>query len=342
MGMTHPKTDTVRGRRHVDLGRARATALIGARAPWPYLLLFLGPALALYCAFIVIPVFMTFFNSVHRLQVFGAAGLRYTFVGLQHYLALLPHLEPAAGLLPFTLAWDDATFQMAVQHSLTWGLVSPFLEIPLALVLAYILYLKVPLARFFRFAWFTPVLISWVVVGIMFRWIYNYEWGVVNVALRSIGLEALALNWLGRTDTALLALILMTTWKQVGFNLVILLAATSAIPTDLLDAARIDGCNQRQVLFRIVLPLVRVTLVNLLVLCFMGKMEAFAAVWVTTQGGPVYATETVATYMQKRAFQWQTLDLGYASAIAVIWFCVVLALALLFQHVLQRRERLEY
>lgn len=74
----------------------------------------------------------------------------------------------------------------------------------------------------------------------------------------------------------------------------------------------------------------------------MGKMEAFAAVWVTTQGGPVYSTETVATYLQKRAFLWQTLDLGYPSAIAVIWFFVVFGLAMLFQRVLQRREIVEF
>ena len=78
-------------------------------------------------------------------------------------------------------------------------------------------------------------------------------------------------------------------------------------------------------------------MINLLVLCFMGKMEAFAAVWVTTGGGPVYSTETVATYMQKRAFLWQTFDLGYPSAMAVIWCVIVFGLAIFFQRVLQRR-----
>ena len=240
------------------------------------------------------------------------------------------------------LAWQDKTFGLAVQHSLTGALVSPFLEIPLALVLAYVLTVGAPFARFFRFAWFTPVLISWVVVGIMFRWIYNYEWGVVNSVLRSVGLGTLAVNWLGRLDTAFPALIAMSTWKFVGFNMVVLLAGMSAIPAELLEAARIDGCGRLQTLWRVITPLLRVPIVNLAILCFMGKMEAFAAVWVTTQGGPVFTTETVATYLQKRAFNWQTLDLGYPSAMAVLWFAVVFVLAMSFQRVLQRREIVEF
>jgi multiple sugar transport system permease protein/raffinose/stachyose/melibiose transport system permease protein len=316
---------------------------------WGAILLFLAPALGFYCAFIIVPVVMTFFNSINKLQVFGASGITYTYVGFQHYETLLPSPafptrpeEMLFGIIPFAISWGDNTFRMAVEHSLTWALVSPFLEIPLGLVLAYLLYLKVPFSSFFRFAWFAPVLISWVVVGIMFRWIYNYEWGVVNTLLRTVGFDALAVNWLGRMDTALPALIAMTTWKQLGFNMVILLAAISSVPQELLDAARIDGCNRRQILVSVIVPLLRATIVNLLVLCFMGKMEAFAAVWVTTQGGPVFSTETVATYLQKRAFLWNTLDLGYPSAIAVIWFFVVFGLAMFFQRVLQRREIVEF
>ena len=306
-----------------------------SRRPWLAIGIFLSPALLLYAAFVVVPVFMTFYNSVHRLTITGPVQT-YTWVGLQHYEQLLPQPDG------FGLYWADNTFRLAVQHAVTWAVVSPLLEIPIALVLAYVLYLGVPGVRFFRFAWFAPVLVSWVVVGIIFKWIYNYEWGAVNVTLRALGLDGLATNWLGNTATALPALIAMTTWKQVGFNMVILLAAISSVPAELIDAARIDGAGRVRILLSVVVPLVRVTVVNLLVLCFMGKMEAFAAVWATTQGGPVYATETVATYMQKRAFMWQTFDLGYPSAMAVIWCLIVFGLALFFQRVLQRRQIVEF
>ena len=305
------------------------------RRPWAAIAFFLAPALVLYGAFVIVPVVMTFYNSVHKLEIVGSVT-RYTWVGFQHYGALIPSVSLNG------LTWQDNTFRLAVQHSVTWAVISPFLEIPLAMVLAYILYLGVPGVRFFRFAWFAPVLISWVVVGIIFKWIYNFEWGVVNVLLRGAGLEMLATNWLGNTNTALPALIAMTTWKQVGFNMVILLAAISSIPGEVLDAARIDGCGRIRMLWSVVVPLVRVTTVNLLVLCFMGKMEAFAAVWTTTQGGPVFSTETVATYMQKRAFMWQTFDLGYPSAMAVLWFVIVFGLAMFFQRVLQRRNTVEF
>jgi len=312
--------------------RARAVAAAPSRAaaanriPWGAIGLFLGPALLFYCAFIIVPVAMTFYNSVHLLKVAGAAGISYSWVGATNYLNLL----------------GDDVFHLAVEHSLIWGLVAPLLEIPAALLLAYVLYLKVPFAGFYRVAWYTPILISWIVAGIIFRWIYNYEWGVVNTLLRAVGLGALATDWFGTLATALPALIVMATWKSIGFNLVLMLAAIGQVPGDLIDAARIDGCNRWQTLTRVILPLLRVTIVNLTVLAFMGKMQAFAAVWATTQGGPVYHTETVATYMYKRAFQWQTLDLGYPSAIAVVWFAVVFGLALLFQRLLQRRDVLEF
>jgi multiple sugar transport system permease protein/raffinose/stachyose/melibiose transport system permease protein len=308
------------------------------RDSWGAIVVFLAPAVVLYCAFVIVPVAMTFYNSVHLLQVSGAAGVSYSWVGLQNYAALVP----AISVWPPRLVWGDDVFRMAIEHSLIWGLVSPVLEIPLALLLAYVLYLRVPFAGFYRFAWYTPILVSWIVVGIIFRWVYNFEWGVVNTLLRSVGLGVLATDWLGNLGTALAALILMSVWKSIGFNLVILLAAISQVPSELTDAARMDGCNRWQILWAIILPLLRVTVVNLTVLAFMGKMQAFAAVWATTQGGPVYHTETVATYMYKRAFQWQTLDLGYPSAIAVIWFVIVFGLAILFQRILQRRDVLEF
>jgi ABC-type sugar transport system permease subunit len=314
--------------------------------PWGAIFMFIGPALLLYLAFVIVPVFMTFYNSVHILHM---STWEQEFVGLEHYAELVPRLEPVAEapeegarVLPFRLVWKDQIFQLAVENSLTWAFLSPFLEIPIAFLLALILFSKVPLARFFRVAWFTPILVSWVVVGVIFRWVFNNEWGVVNSVLRAVGLGALAKNWLGLIETALPSLIAVTTWKFVGFNMVILLAALSSIPEELLDAARIDGTNRLQLIWHVILPLLQTTVVNLLILCFIGKMKQFELVWVTTRGGPMYHTETVATYMQKRAFSWRTLDLGYPSAIAVLWFIAIFTLSLLFIRLLQRRELLEY
>jgi ABC-type sugar transport system permease subunit len=179
-------------------------------------------------------------------------------------------------------------------------------------------------------------------VGIFWRWIYNNDWGVVNELLRAVGLESLTMNWLGNIDTALPALIAVTTWMFTGFNMVVLLAALHSLPQDLIDAARVDGASNLQLVWHIIVPMLRGTIVNLLILCFIGKMKLFDLVWVMTRGGPMWSTETVATYVIKRAFQWRTLDLGYPSAIAVLWFVVIMSMALIFTRMLRREEALEF
>jgi multiple sugar transport system permease protein/raffinose/stachyose/melibiose transport system permease protein len=177
-----------------------------------------------------------------------------------------------------------------------------------------------------------------VIVGLIFRWILNYDWGLLNVTLRAMGLDALALDWLGRTDTPLAVVILVHFWSGLGYTLVLLLAGLTAIPSELIEAAYIDGANRLQATFKILIPLLRPTIVTVTILAFMGKMRAFNIVWVLTQGGPLHASETVATYVQKRAFNWASLDLGYPSAMAVVWFGLVLISVGLFNRWLQTKE----
>jgi multiple sugar transport system permease protein/raffinose/stachyose/melibiose transport system permease protein len=215
-------------------------------------------------------------------------------------------------------------------------------DIPLALVLAFILHSKIPFARFFRTVWFTPLLMSYPVVGVIWLWVYNYDWGMANLTLRALGLGAYAQAWLADPTTALPALILVTTWMFAGFNMVVMLAAIHAIPMEYLEAARVDGAGPWRRLTHIVIPLLRPTMVNLAILDFIGKMKQFALVWVMTRGGPMWGTETVATYVIKRAFEWKTLDLGYPSAIAVMWFVLIFGLSYALTRFLQRREALEF
>lgn len=352
------------------------------RKPWGSIALFLGPAIVMYCAFTLFPVFMTFYNSVHKLDM--AQNLARSFVGLQNFKELLT---------------TDLIVSHALRNSMTWAFVTPFFDVGLGFVLALILFSRPPLVRFFRTVWYVPVLFSWVVIGVLTRWIYNYDWGPVVLTLRAIGLDKLAVNFLGtvirmepdswlrylpvllfipsgwvfinavrrrslshltgalliaslsvvlvrsasgRINLPLYSLIAMTVWKFAGWNMVIFLAALSSLPEELLEAARIDGANYWQVLRHIIVPLLRVLMVNLYILSWIGKMMQFALVWVTTRGGPVHYTETIATYVQKRAFEWRTLDLGYPSAIAVLWFLAVFISALILNRFLQSQEAYEY
>jgi ABC-type sugar transport system permease subunit len=293
----------------------------GLRRPYGTIAAFLLPALTIYVALTAYPFFRTLWNSVHKVL-----PRRSEFIGLENYT---------------TLAADEF-FWRAVRNTLVWAATSPLFEVSIALLLALALYAKVPGARFFRVAWFTPVLMSYVVVGILFVWIYNYDWGPVNVALRAIGLESWATAWLGDPDTALPALILVTTWMWTGFNMVVLLAALHSLPKEVIEAAELDNCGWGQKLIFIILPLVKPTLLNLVILSFIGKMKIFDLVWMTTKGGPLWSTETVSTYVYKRAFEWSTFDLGYPSAIATVWLGIVLVAVIVLTYAFRVREKLEY
>ena len=293
----------------------------GLRKPWGAITAFLLPALCLYAALTAYPAIRTIWNSFHTVL-----PRRETFVGLANYAELA----------------RDEIFWTAVGNTLVWACASPVIEVTVALFLALALYARVPGARFFRVAWFTPVLMSYIVVGILWMWIYNHDWGPINVALRAVGLGDLAQPWLGRPATALPSLIFVTSWMWVGFNMVVLLAALHSLPKEVIEAAELDNCGWGAKLVFIILPLVRATLLNLVVLSFIGKMKIFDLVWITTKGNPLWSTETVSTYVYKRAFEWTTFDLGYPSTIAAVWFVIVLAAVLGLTWLFRLRDRLEY
>jgi multiple sugar transport system permease protein/raffinose/stachyose/melibiose transport system permease protein len=173
-------------------------------------------------------------------------------------------------------------------------------------------------------------------------WIYNYDWGGVNLLLRAIGLGRWAHSWLGDPSTALWAVMAAHAWKWAGFSMVVCLAALYALPLEVLEAAELDHCGWGRKLTFIMVPMMWPTLLNLLVLSFIGKMKVFDLVWIMTQGGPLWSTETVSTYVYKRAFEWNTFDLGYPSAVAALWSLVVMGFVLGLTWLLRQRDRLEY
>ena len=308
-------------------GIAPAVARKGARErrrqPWGAITAFLLPALTVYVAFTAYPVLRTIFNSFHKVLPNKADE----FLGTANYAELL---------------FRDDIFWRSVRNTVIWACTSPLAEITIAMLLALALYAKVPGRRFFRIAWFTPVLMSYIVVGILWVWIYNYDWGAANSLLRALGLGGWARAWLGDPAVALPSLILVTTWMWSGFNMVVLLAAMHSLPAEVLEAAELDNCGWGGKLVHVIIPLLKPTILNLLVLSFIGKMKIFDLVWITTKGGPLWATETVSTYVYKRAFEWTTFDLGYPSTVATVWFVIVLSAVLALSWAFRRRERIEF
>ncbi|MCL4745269.1 MAG: sugar ABC transporter permease [Burkholderiaceae bacterium] len=291
------------------------------RQPWGAISAFLLPAFTVYVALTAYPVLRTFWNSFHK---------------------VLPRSEQWVGAANYVALANDELFWKAVRNTFVWASASPLIEVTVGLLLAVALHARVPGMRFFRIAWFTPVLMSYVVVGIIWVWIFNYDWGAANALLRSVGLGAYVQTWIGSPATALPSLILVTSWMWTGFNMVVLLAALHSLPTEVIEAAELDNCGWADKLWHVIIPLIKPTILNLIVLSFIGKMKIFDLVWITTKGGPLWSTETVSTYLYKRAFEWSTFDLGYPSTIAAVWFVIVMAAVLGLTWLLRTREKLEY
>jgi len=304
--------------------RDRSSAAIDARrANLGILVAFLAPALLVYAGFTIYPVIRTFYNAFHTIKPQGVVE----FVGLANFQTLL-------------LA--DSTFWKAVANTAWFAIVATIVDVIGGLLLALCLFARAPLAPLLRVVWFTPVLMSYVVVGIIWVWMYDYDWGLANTVLRWLGLAAFEQSWLGQPSTALWSVLVAHEWKWLGFNMIVFLAALHALPVEVLGAAELDNCGWFAKLVYIIVPMLRTTILNLLVLSFIGKMMVFDLIWVMTGGGPLWATETVSTYVYKRAFEWNTFDLGYPSAIAVLWFVIILLFVAIMSRLLRQRDKLEF
>jgi ABC-type sugar transport system permease subunit len=306
------------------LGRLRARPEPDARRASPATLaIFLAPALVLYAGFMVYPVLRTFYNSVHTIKPRGVQE----FVGLANFGELLS---------------TDPIFWKAVGNTAIFAMIATVADVLGGLLIALCLFTRPPFAKLLRVVWFTPVLMSYVVVGVIWVWIYDYDWGLANTVLRWLGLGAWEQSWLGDPSTALGSVMVTHIWKWLGFNMIIFLAALSALPAEVLGAAELDNCGWFAKLVYIIIPMLRPTIVNLTVLSFIGKMMIFDLVWIMTAGGPLWSTETVSTYVYKRAFDWNTFDLGYPSAIAVLWFFIIMVFVVLMTRLFRQRDKLEF
>ncbi len=174
----------------------------------------------MFAGFTAYPVLRTFYDSLHLV---GPNG-RVEFVGLDNFSNVL---------------FDDATFWISVRNTAIFTMAGTLLDVFGGLLLALLLFTTVPFARVLRVIWFLPVLMSYVVVGVIWVWIYDYDWGLLNLLLRAVGLGAFERSWLGDPATALWAVMGAHLWKWLGFNMIIFLAALHALPGEVLGAAEL-------------------------------------------------------------------------------------------------------
>jgi raffinose/stachyose/melibiose transport system permease protein len=298
-------------------GRApRAGRLAGQnRMPWSMVILFLAPALALYGFFVLYPIVQSTRYSLYDWN--GLAPLN-DFVGLDN----------------FRRVFNDPLFRDALRHNVTIILLSLFLQIPCALGLAMLLNARLRGRALLRTLFFAPYVLSEVVTGVVWRQILRPD-GLLDQILKSVGLGGQVHEWLADPGIVLYSLFFVISWKYFGFHMILLLAGLQQIPHELSEAASIDGATAWQRFRHVTLPLLGPTLRVSIFLSIIGALQLFDLVWVTTKGGPIGASSTMATYLYD---QFRKNLFGYASAVSIVIFVLSLVVALLYQRFALRRD----
>lgn len=279
------------------------------RAAW----LFLAPSLVLFAIFTAIPVISAFFISFTQWNLFNEV----TWVGLGNYIGLA----------------HDEIFAKVLGNTGYFVLVSVPVQIALALACALALNRGLKGQTFFRVVYFLPVVTSTIAAALVWAWLFNSNFGLINAGLSLAGVTDLP-KWMGSTRWAMPAIIIVSIWQNLGYAMVLFLAGLQNIGKDVHDAAALDGATGWDRFWHITLPLLSPTTFFVLVISIIGSFQVFELVLVMTKAGPANATNTLVYYIYQNGFQFY--QMGYASAAAMVLFLIVLIFTLV-QYKLQRR-----
>lgn len=270
-----------------------------------HILIFLLPALILFCGVLIAPI-----GASAYLSFFDWDGLsEMNFIGLSNYKEL------------FTS--DTIGFMKALLNSLLLAGLSVFLQLPLALALALALGKKIKGERTFLSVYFMPVLISTVVIGQLFLKIYNPSYGILNVALRAVGLDNLARAWLDKKN-ALSAAFIPTLWQYVGYHMLLLYAGVKSVPPELREAAMLDGATDSQVNRYIVLPYIKPIIRISVIFAVTGSLKSFDMIYVLFRQS--HYVEVPSTLMIEYLFSRNRYGMGSTIAVLLIVLCFAFAL----------------
>jgi len=227
----------------------------------------------------------------------------------------------AAGVSNYTRLVDDPVFWKSLYNTLYYTVGSVPLTIGLGLLLALALNGKTRGLYGYRAAFFLPVVASSVSVALIWQWLLDRDIGLVNYVLSLVGIEPIP--WLTSTRWAMPSVIMVAVWKNLGYNMVILLAALQEVPRELYEAAVVDGATPWQTVRRITIPLITPSIFFVTVTSIIGSFQVFELTSVLTRGGPANATNTLVMFIYQYAFQ--SFQMGYASAAAYALFAIILA-----------------
>ena len=261
--------------------------------------LFILPALILFIVFIPVPLISSLTLSFYKWNLLSPAR----YIGLDNFIRI------------FTM---DRVFLQSVGNTFQYLGFSILMQIPLAYFLAIILTRGDRGEKLFRNLIFMPVTFSGTAVALMFYFVYHRDTGLINNIIRIFAGKDFAFGWLAESSTAMFAVCIAVAWQYVGYHMVIYITGITGITDDIIDAAKIDGATLPQIVWHVITPLMKPVLNVSLVLITTSSLKAFDSIYVMTQGGPVHATEVMASHMYNRAFI--NLDYGYGCAIGFLLF----------------------
>ncbi|HLV11401.1 MAG TPA: sugar ABC transporter permease [Trueperaceae bacterium] len=271
--------------------------------------LFLGPSVIGLTAFTLLPILSSLGLSFTDWDLLRPPA----FVGLSNYRHLL----------------GDPEFWRTLRNTVTFLVGYVPLVLTTGLLVAVLLNASIPFRQVFRAMYFVPVVTSWVAVALVWKWLFNPVYGLINSAIGTLGITGPA--WLFDPNWAMVAVILTSVWKDTGFVMVIMLAGLQGIPREYYEAASIDGASRPQGLFHITIPLLAPTLIFCLSISLIGAFQVFDQVYVMTEGGPAGATMVLVERVVANAFSYSRM--GYASAMSWVLFLLIFVVTVFFYRI---------
>jgi len=270
--------------------------------------LFISPGLIMFAIFNLFAIGYSFYLSFHKWNILEPAK---PFVGLDNYTRLI----------------GDEGFHQAVGNTAYYTAVAVPLTMIVGLLVALLLNNEIRGRGIFRTLYYVPVITPLVVSAIIWKWVYQGDYGLLNYYLTRLGLIEKPLLFLADPDLAIPAVILMSAWGGTGYYMVVFLAGLQSIPEVYYDAAKVDGANWIQRLFHITVPLLAPTTFFLFVTSVIGSFQVFVQIYIMTSGGPLHRTTTIGYYLYEKAFR--HFDMGYATAMAYALFAMIFVFTLL-------------
>ncbi len=281
----------------------------------PFLLIL--PGLFFMALAIGVPLCLSVYYSLTNWSGFG----KMMFVGLDNFTEILLH---------------DTTFWKSLSHALILAAVTLFIQNPVAFVLAALLTQVKKGGHFFRTIYFIPAVLSVVVITKMWVHVFNPTYGILNKALRAMGLYELAIGWLSNPKTALGSVIFIIIWHGFGWALLFYYTGLMTVPKDLEEAASIDGASWFQLYTRIIIPYIMPVIQSVAIIGIIACLKQMEIVFLSTEGGPGDITQFLANYLYIKAFKYS--QYGYGNAISVLFFIIAMGLVLLTRKLTHRED----